>query len=336
LNHPLNPNNGSAHPTHESVGKLVNPWFAVAVIGLFVFACLYVLKVVIDLFLPIVLAGFLGFLLTPITRWLKKIGLPNFWAPLIGTLGFFTVFMCLFAALCASLARFEPDLPLYLDHIQERLTPILQAVQKSSPSIDRLGAWLNPGNVLQVSTRGPSFLEIALKKAPKFFAILVIVHVLAFFLLLYGARLLKKLVDMIPEGIMAKRKGSRYLPGRRSENWLKIKARMQQEAVIGGITEPSGGRHYFEALMLGVYDKGRLLYVGHTGTGFSEPLLKDLFAKLRPYFTNRCPFTPKPKGLRDDKDPFVADHQHILLWRNVVTDRQVKLRGNGFGCSGRS
>jgi bifunctional non-homologous end joining protein LigD len=138
------------------------------------------------------------------------------------------------------------------------------------------------------------------------------------------------------EGIMAKRKGSRYLPGRRSENWLKIKARMQQEAVIGGITEPSGGRHYFEALMLGVYDKGRLLYVGHTGTGFSEPLLKDLFAKLRPYFTNRCPFTPKPKGLRDDKDPFVADHQHILLWRNVVTDRQVKLRGNGFGCSGRS
>jgi bifunctional non-homologous end joining protein LigD len=63
---------------------------------------------------------------------------------------------------------------------------------------------------------------------------------------------------------MAKRKGSRYLPGRRSENWLKIKARMQQEAVIGGITEPSGGRHYFGALMLGVYDKLRLLYVGHT------------------------------------------------------------------------
>jgi len=49
-----------------------------------------------------------------------------------------------------------------------------------------------------------------------------------------------------------------YLPGRRSENWLKIKTRMQQEAVIGGITEPSGGRHYFGALMLGVYDKGRL------------------------------------------------------------------------------
>jgi bifunctional non-homologous end joining protein LigD len=117
---------------------------------------------------------------------------------------------------------------------------------------------------------------------------------------------------------------------------IKIKARMQQETVIGGITEPSGGRHYFGALMLGVYDKGRLLYVGHTRTGFSEVLLKDLFGKLTPYFTDGCPFTPKPKanapvkwveprfvcevafqewtsdgkmrapsflGLRDDKDP---------------------------------
>jgi ATP-dependent DNA ligase len=70
----------------------------------------------------------------------------------------------------------------------------------------------------------------------------------------------------------------------------------QQEAVIGGITEPSGGRHYFGALMLGVYDKGWLQYVGHTGTGFSEALLKNLFEKLTPYFTEKCPFTPKTKA----------------------------------------
>ena len=171
MSHPTHPNDNSDSSPEELEKKVVNLWFAVAISGLFVFACFYVLKVAIDLFLPVVLASFLGFLLTPITRWLKKIGLPNFWAPLVGTLGFFTLLMCLLAALCASLARFQPDLPLYLDHIQERLTPILQAVQKSSPSIDRLGAWLNPGNVLQVSIRGPSFLEIALKKAPKFFAL---------------------------------------------------------------------------------------------------------------------------------------------------------------------
>jgi ATP dependent DNA ligase C terminal region len=95
---------------------------------------------------------------------------------------------------------------------------------------------------------------------------------------------------------MAKRKESRYLPGRRSDNWLKIKARMQQEAMIGGITEPSGGRKYFGALMLGVNEKGRLLYVGHTGTGFSEATLKELFTKLKPLFTDKCPFTLKPKA----------------------------------------
>ena len=80
MNHPINPNNGSADPTPESVVKLVNLWFAVAVIGLFIFACFYVLKAAVDLFLPIVLAGFLGFLLTPVTKRLKKWGLSNFLA----------------------------------------------------------------------------------------------------------------------------------------------------------------------------------------------------------------------------------------------------------------
>jgi predicted PurR-regulated permease PerM len=106
--------------------------------------------------------------------------------------------LCLFAALCASLARFQPDLPLYLDHVQERLMPILQAVRKSSPSIDRLGAWLNPGNILQVNIRGPSFLELALKDAPKFFLQFCLLSTCLLLPLLYGARLLKKLVDMIP------------------------------------------------------------------------------------------------------------------------------------------
>jgi len=130
--------------------------------------------------------------------WLKKIGLSPFLAPLIGTLGFLIILLCLFGALWLSLARFEPDFPQYLDHIQNRLAPFTGAIQKSSASMDRLSNWLNPGSSRQVSIRGPSFVEVALGKAPKFFAILIVVHVLAFFLLVYGARLLKKLVDIIP------------------------------------------------------------------------------------------------------------------------------------------
>jgi bifunctional non-homologous end joining protein LigD len=45
---------------------------------------------------------------------------------------------------------------------------------------------------------------------------------------------------------------------------------MQQEAVIGGITEGEGWRKHLGALMLGVYDQGKLRYVGNTGTGFSD------------------------------------------------------------------
>ena len=84
------------------------------------------------------------------------------------------------------------------------------------------------------------------------------------------------------EGIVAKRKDSTYQPGRRSKSWLKIKSRMQQEAVIGGITEPSGSRKHFGALMLGVYDQGKLRYVGHTGTGFSRRLRSDSHDPQRP------------------------------------------------------
>src|SRR5260370_14290968 len=79
------------------------------------------------------------------------------------------------------------------------------------------------------------------------------------------------------EGIIAKRKGSTYMPGKRSDSWLKIKSRMQQEAVIGGITEGEGSRKFFGALMLGVYDGGRLCYMGNIGTGFSDLMLKDVY-----------------------------------------------------------
>ena len=143
MNHPTNANDSSnASEPPKAIGQFIKPWFAFAVVGLFVFACFYTLKVAVDLFLPIVLAGFLGFLLTPVTRWLMKIRLSPFWAPLLGTLDFLTMLISLFGALWLSLARFEPDFPQYLDHIQNRLAPFTDAVQKSSASMDRLSNWV--------------------------------------------------------------------------------------------------------------------------------------------------------------------------------------------------
>ena len=48
--------------------------------------------------------------------------------------------------------------------------------------------------------------------------------------------------------------------------------------------------------MLGVYDKGKLRYIGHTGTGFSDEMLKEILKRLVPNFTDNCPFEPRPKG----------------------------------------
>jgi bifunctional non-homologous end joining protein LigD len=72
------------------------------------------------------------------------------------------------------------------------------------------------------------------------------------------------------EGIVAKRKGSIYRPGKRSPDWLKIKSRPQQEFVVGGFTEGKGSRKHLGTLLLGAYRNGKLHYYGHSGSGFSR------------------------------------------------------------------
>src|ERR1700733_5854956 len=58
------------------------------------------------------------------------------------------------------------------------------------------------------------------------------------------------------EGVIAKRKDSIYRPGRRTSDWLKIKARLQQEFVVGGFTAPKGSRKHLGAVVLGAYTNG--------------------------------------------------------------------------------
>jgi bifunctional non-homologous end joining protein LigD len=98
------------------------------------------------------------------------------------------------------------------------------------------------------------------------------------------------------EGIMAKRLDSRYLPGRRTRDWLKIKARNRQEFVIVGYTRGKGRReHTLGSLILGVYQGGELVYVGNCGTGFTEKEIERLLAKLRPLARDTPPFRVVPK-----------------------------------------
>jgi bifunctional non-homologous end joining protein LigD len=81
------------------------------------------------------------------------------------------------------------------------------------------------------------------------------------------------------EGLIAKDLSSKYISGR-SPSWLKVKVRKEDEFVIGGFTAPSGARHFFGALLLGIYTRGKLEYVGKVGTGFDEETLKMPFKKF--------------------------------------------------------
>ncbi len=95
------------------------------------------------------------------------------------------------------------------------------------------------------------------------------------------------------EGILAKRAESKYIPGKRSKDWLKLKTKKSQEAIICGFTEPKGSRNKFGSLVLAVYDEGELIYIGQAGTGFTDNDLKDIYSKLKPLITNRSPFKKK-------------------------------------------
>src|SRR3954447_4163616 len=93
------------------------------------------------------------------------------------------------------------------------------------------------------------------------------------------------------EGIVAKRLTSTYQPGKRTSDWLKIKNTWRQEVVIGGWLPGKGRRQgRIGALLVGVYDHGRLRYAGRVGTGFDEATLADLGRRLEPLRRPASPF----------------------------------------------
>lgn len=170
-----------------------------------------------------------------------------------------------------------------------------------------------------------------------------------------GKDLFKKLSLKGYEGIIAKDPESRYLPGKRTGSWLKIKSVMKQEAVICGYTLPQGGRKYFGSIIMGLFEDGSLKYIGNCGTGFSDASLKELYRKFELLKTDKCPFPAPPDlswskgrpvwlepelvasikflewsddeimrnpvflGLREDKDP-----------REVINETKVNSRGKAI------
>jgi DNA ligase D-like protein (predicted ligase) len=81
------------------------------------------------------------------------------------------------------------------------------------------------------------------------------------------------------EGLMAKRRDSRYSPGRRSDAWVKVKRRQQIACVVIGF-HPEGKAGFRSLLLAAPDEDGRLAYVGRVGTGFRAPVRRELAARL--------------------------------------------------------
>lgn len=97
------------------------------------------------------------------------------------------------------------------------------------------------------------------------------------------------------EGIMAKEENSTYVSGMRSWHWQKIKIIKSQELVVGGFTEPKGGRTGIGALLGGVYEGGEFVFAGSVGSGFTDEELLLVMEKLSRFKREECPFKKLPE-----------------------------------------
>jgi bifunctional non-homologous end joining protein LigD len=106
------------------------------------------------------------------------------------------------------------------------------------------------------------------------------------------------------EGVVGKRRDSRYDSGKRTDAWIKIKTTRSDEFVVGGYTVGSGARaSTFGSLVVGYYQPGasRLTYAGHAGSGFDDRTLKAVHERLQ--------------ALRTDESPFDGEVPHLGMWR---------------------
>ena len=110
------------------------------------------------------------------------------------------------------------------------------------------------------------------------------------------------------EGVIAKRAGAPYRPGR-SRDWLKFTCVTEQEFVVGGFTEPRGSRTGLGALLVGYYDGDRLRYAGKVGTGYDQRTLRELRERLDGLATDGSPFAgnPRERGVHWARPELVAE-----------------------------
>jgi bifunctional non-homologous end joining protein LigD len=106
-----------------------------------------------------------------------------------------------------------------------------------------------------------------------------------------GEGFYEKVIGLGLEGVIAKKSDSTYLPATRTENWLKVKFKESQEALICGYTTSQGS--LFGSLILGVFKNEELIYIGNCGSGFDNETQKGLLELFEPLEKKKSPFDKK-------------------------------------------
>ena len=107
------------------------------------------------------------------------------------------------------------------------------------------------------------------------------------------AKFLKGVKQIDGEGVVAKRLDKPYEPGRRSGAWSKMRINIGQEFVIGGFTPGSNG---VDALIVGYYEDGTLIYTARVRAGLVPASRRELYERLKPLIVKTCPFVNLPEA----------------------------------------
>ena len=110
-----------------------------------------------------------------------------------------------------------------------------------------------------------------------------------------GVELNKAAIAAGFEGVIGKRKDSRYETGKRVSSWVKVKPTQTADFVIGGYTKGQGARESLGSLLVGRREGDQLIFVTHVGSGFDDKTLAKVKGKLEKLKRKTCPFAEKPE-----------------------------------------
>lgn len=132
-----------------------------------------------------------------------------------------------------------------------------------------------------------------------------------------GIAYFKSISEMGLEGVIAKKAGSIYLPGKRVKTWLKFKRKRIGSFIICGLTYNLTSRGKLRSIILGAYLDQKLAFFGMVGTGFSQLELEIILKELEKIKTDICPFTrssaPMPKNVIWTKPIVVCEVEYLEL-----------------------